>query len=114
MGIEEAMRAVLADDFDPEAASATDTFVYRLLAWGETVGTLAKNGLIDTDLVLDWIWVAGLWEKVGPAARKQRDKTGVPGLYEISRRSPQSKTAEPGIRPAKRPRRGAPSVCRHD
>lgn len=82
MGIEEAMRAVWADGFDPETASVDDVLVTRLLTWGETVGTLTKNGLIDTDLVLDWMWVSGIWARVGPAARKWRDKHGVPQLYE--------------------------------
>lgn len=82
MGLEEAMQAVHADDFDPEAASAEDVLVARLLNWGETIGTLTKNGLLDTDLVLDWLWVAGTWARVGPAARKMRDKHGVAGLYE--------------------------------
>lgn len=82
MGLEEAMHAVYADDFDPEAASADDILVSRVLNWGETIGTLTKNGLLSTDLVLDWLWVAGLWARVGPAARKQRDKHGVPQIYE--------------------------------
>lgn len=82
MGLEEAMHAVYADDFDPEAASADDVLVSRVLNWGETIGTLTKNGLLSTDLVLDWLWVAGLWARVGPAARKQRDKHGVPQIYE--------------------------------
>jgi len=82
MGLEEAMHAVWSDDFDPMAASAEDIFVSRLLNWGETIGTLTKNGLIDTDLVLDWLWVSGIWARVGPAALKQRDKHGVPQLYE--------------------------------
>ena len=82
MGLEDAMHAVWADDFDPEAASADDVLVSRLLNWGETIGTLTKNGLLDTDLVLDWLWVAGVWTRVGPAARKARGKHGVPELYE--------------------------------
>ena len=82
MGLEEAMQAVWADDFDPETASADDLLVSRLLNWGETIGTLTKNGLIDTDLVLDWLWVSGVWARVGPAAIKARDKHGVPALYE--------------------------------
>ncbi|HET7400116.1 MAG TPA: hypothetical protein VFJ94_16495 [Intrasporangium sp.] len=82
MGLEEAMQAVWADDFDPDAASTDDVLVSRVLTWGETVGTLTKNGLIDTDLVLDWLWVAGAWARVGPAARKMREKHGVPQLYE--------------------------------
>jgi hypothetical protein len=82
MGLEEAMHALWADDFDPEAASVEDILVSRLLNWGETIGTLTKNGLLDTDLVLDWLWVSGIWARVGPAARKYRDKHGVPELYE--------------------------------
>ena len=82
MGLEDAQHAVWADDFDPEAASADDVLVSRLLNWGETIGTLTKNGLLDTDLVLDWLWVAGVWARVGPAARKARDKHGVPELFE--------------------------------
>ena len=82
MGLEDAMHSVSADDFDPEAASAQDPLVSRLLTWGETIGTLTKNGLLDTELVLDWLWVAGIWARVAPAVRKERDKHGVPGLYE--------------------------------
>jgi hypothetical protein len=82
MGLEEAMHAVWADDFDPEAASAQDPLVSRVLSWGETIGTFTKNGLLDTDLVLDWMWVSGVWARVGPAALKQREKHGVPELYE--------------------------------
>jgi hypothetical protein len=82
MGLEEAQHALWAEDFDPETASVDDVLVTRVLTWGETIGTLTKNGLLDADLVLDWLWVAGLWSRVGPAARKLREKTGVPQLYE--------------------------------
>jgi hypothetical protein len=82
MGLEEAMQTVWAEDFDPETASVENPLVSRVLNWGETIGTLTKNGLVDTDLVLDWLWVAGAWQRVGPAALKQREKYGVPQLYE--------------------------------
>lgn len=82
MGVEEAMQAVLADDFDPDDATTDDVLVSRILNWGETIGTLTKNGILDTDLVLDWLWVSGLWQRVGPAALKLREKHGVAGLYE--------------------------------
>lgn len=82
MGLEEAMQTVWAEDFDPETASVENPLVSRVLNWGETIGTLTKNGLVDTDLVLDWLWVAGAWGRVGPAALKQREKYGVPQLYE--------------------------------
>lgn len=82
MGLDDALRAVLQDDFDPEAASVDDVAVSHVLTYGETVGTLTKNGLLDTALVLDWWWAAGVWARVGPAALKARDKVGVPELYE--------------------------------
>ena len=82
MGIEEAYLKVFADDFDPEAASPDDPLVGRLLEFHETIGTLTKNGLLDTDLVLDWLWVAGMWQRVGPPALKARHKYGMPQLWE--------------------------------
>ncbi|MFC8503054.1 hypothetical protein ACFUC1_11865 [Pedococcus sp. NPDC057267] len=82
MGLEEAQQAVWADGFDPETATVEDVLVSRVLAWGETIGTLTKNGVMDTELVLDWLWVAGMWSRVGPAATKAREKHGVPQLFE--------------------------------
>ncbi len=81
MGIEEAQQALWADGFDPETASVEDVLISRILVWGETIATLTKNGLLDTDLVLDWLWVFGVWSRVGPAAVKSREKHGVPELY---------------------------------
>jgi hypothetical protein len=66
----------------PEAAEPGDVNVGKILGFNETVGTLVKNGLLDRDLVLDWLWVAGSWERVAPAARRARERSGVPYLYE--------------------------------
>jgi hypothetical protein len=82
LGLQAATRTIFADDFDPESASHSDEAVGIVLAFGETVGTLTKNGLIDTGLVLDWLWVSGMWDRVGPAALRTREKSGVPQLYE--------------------------------
>jgi hypothetical protein len=82
LGIEDAVRAVFDDGFDPETAAAEDKDVSRVLNYGESIGTLTKNGLLDTELILDLWWVSGLWERVGPAALKLREKHGVPELYE--------------------------------
>jgi hypothetical protein len=82
LGLQEATRAVFADDFDPDTADASSPDVNTVLAFGETVGTLTKNGLIDTGLILDWLWVSGLWARVGPAAVKERAKRGLAALYE--------------------------------
>jgi hypothetical protein len=82
MGLQAAMLTILSDDFAPESAAVSDEAVATVLQFGETVGTLTKNGLIDTGLVLDWLWVSGLWQRVGPAAVKARENYGVPELYE--------------------------------
>jgi hypothetical protein len=82
MRLDEASRAIFADDFDPDAAAATDPLIQRILMFNETVGTLVKNRLLDRELVYDWLWVAGSWERVGPAARRARDKAGVAQLFE--------------------------------
>jgi hypothetical protein len=82
MGLDEAARAIFADDFDPAAASSDDKRVGKLLAYGETIGTLVKHGILDKALVLDLYWVTGTWAKVGPAALRAREAAGEPRLYE--------------------------------
>ena len=82
IGLNDATRTLFADDFDREAAEPLDVEVQTVLNYMETVATLVKNDLLDDMLVHDWIWVAGLWERTGPAARKAREKAGEPRLYE--------------------------------
>ncbi len=83
MGLDVAVTAIFDDGFDSASArTEDDAHVRTVLQFGETLGTLTKHGLLDTSLVADWLWVAGLWERVGPAARRDREKFGVPQLYE--------------------------------
>lgn len=81
-GLPEAAGTIFADDFDPDGVEANDPAVRTVLAFNETVGTLVKNGLLDRDLVHDWLWVAGTWARVGPAAKRARERAGAPQLYE--------------------------------
>ena len=78
----EASRTIFADDFDPESAEALDPHVQTVLIFHETVGTLVKNDLLDRDLVLDWLWVSGAWDRVSTAAVDARAVAGVPELWE--------------------------------
>ena len=83
LGIQDAMPRIFADDFDPDTAEAmSDQAVRTMLTFGETIATLTKNDLLRVELVRDWLWVEGIWSRVGPAALKQRDKFGEPRLYE--------------------------------
>ena len=82
LGIEDAMAHVFAPDFDPDTAEGMDPSVRKILAYGESIGTLTKHGLLNSQLVHDWLWISGMWERVGPAAKKVRAEAGEPRLYE--------------------------------
>jgi hypothetical protein len=83
LGIGDALPHVFADDFDPDSADVLDDESVRtLLVFGESIGTLTKHNLLSAELVRDWLWVRGIWERVGPAAIRQREKFGEPKLYE--------------------------------
>jgi hypothetical protein len=81
IGLQDASRKIYADDFDPERAHPLDSEVQTVLVWHETIGTLVKNHLLARDLVYDWLWVAGSWDRVGPAALAAREEAGVPELF---------------------------------
>jgi hypothetical protein len=82
LGLPDAVKAVLADEFDPETTSTDDLSVQKVLAFGETVGTFVKQGVLDHGLVMDMWWIEGLWSRVGGAARRQREHFGEPRLWE--------------------------------
>jgi hypothetical protein len=82
IGLPEASRSVFSDDFDAESAEALDPHVQTMLVFHETVGTLVKNDLLDRDLVLDWLWVSGAWDRVGKAALEARAHAGTSALWE--------------------------------
>jgi hypothetical protein len=82
IGLPDAARTIFADDFDPEAAELSDPDVQKVLTFSETLATLVNNDLLDRELVYDWVWVAGIWERVGPAAKRARAAMGFSALYE--------------------------------
>jgi hypothetical protein len=82
MGLNTAVTAILDDGFDPAATTHQDPNVRIVCNFCETVGTLVKNNLLDRELVLDWMWVAGLWERIAPSVQRDREKFGEPRLGE--------------------------------
>jgi Domain of unknown function (DUF4760) len=82
MGLNEAVIAVLGDEFDPETASTEDPSVQKVLNFGEVVGTFVKQGVLDRGLVVDMWWMEGLWSRVGSAAKRQREQLKEPRLSE--------------------------------
>jgi hypothetical protein len=55
--------------------------VMSVLKWYETVGTLVGQGLINRELVLDWLWVSGVWDRCKAIALAQRART-IPQMWE--------------------------------
>jgi hypothetical protein len=83
LGIEEMLPSLFDESFDPEIADAlADRPVRTLLMFGESVGTLVKHDLLSDELVHDWLWIEGIWARVGPAAGRLRERLGEPRLYE--------------------------------
>jgi hypothetical protein len=82
LGLPEALLGLLSDQFDPETASTADLSVQKVLNFGEVVGTLVNQGVLDRGLVMDMWWIEGLWARVGPVARRQRAHLGEPRLWE--------------------------------
>jgi hypothetical protein len=83
LGVEEAISHLFADDFDPDTADAMDNpAVRKVLMFGESIATLTKHDLLSTKLVNDWLWIEGMWSRVGPAALKHRARFNEPRLYE--------------------------------
>ena len=110
IGLPEASRTIFSDDFDQESAEALDPHVQTILVFHETVGTLVKNDLLDRDLVLDWLWVSGAWDRVGTAALEARAaRRRAAAVGEL-----RGAGADPGLGEAAQPaaRSGAPATIR--
>lgn len=82
MGLERAMTVLMSESFDPQAADPSNESVQTVLTFGESVGTLTKLGLLSSELVHEWLWVQGVWDRVAPAALKARERFGEPRLFE--------------------------------
>jgi hypothetical protein len=56
--------------------------VSKVCAVFETIGTLHKHGLINEELLFDWLAVSLIWNVAAPFALGQRAAVGEPRLYE--------------------------------
>jgi hypothetical protein len=55
-------------------------YVGGVAAWYETIGTLWKHGLIAEELLFDWLYIVGMWERLKPILVAMREST--PQLWE--------------------------------
>jgi hypothetical protein len=65
--------------YSPSSQGYAD--VMKVMSWYETIGTLVKNGLLNRDLVHDWLWIEGAWQRCEAIALRQRDETD-PKMWE--------------------------------
>ncbi|HZJ09113.1 MAG TPA: hypothetical protein VFD39_05415, partial [Trueperaceae bacterium] len=56
--------------------------VHTTLNYFETVGTLHKHGLINEQLLFDWLAVEAVWDRVKSLAIGDREQYGIPALWE--------------------------------
>ncbi len=82
MGLDEAMQEIFSDGYNPNDVSSEDDAVRKVLAFGETVGTLVKHDLLDWDLLSDLFWIDGMWKQVAAHAVHLRERLGEPRIYE--------------------------------
>jgi hypothetical protein len=82
IGLDDASHTLFAEGFEPESSSVDEPAVRKALTFGEVIGTLVKQGVLDRGLVLDLWWPSGTWARVKPSAVQERERLGEPRLYE--------------------------------
>jgi hypothetical protein len=71
-------------EFFEKFPPGTDGFNYvsSVAAWHETVATLWKRGLVNEELLFDWLSVRGIWERMKDVLVAMRERSGTPQLWE--------------------------------
>lgn len=57
------------------------TGILQLMRWMETIGTLYRNGLVNEDLLFDWLGITGTWDRLKPLALSIREHSN-PSMWE--------------------------------
>ena len=81
LDLEDALNVIFSNSFDPDDVTVDSAAVRKVLRYGETIGTLVKHDVLDRALLIDLMWVEGIWARVGAHARFARERTGEPALY---------------------------------
>jgi hypothetical protein len=82
IGLNGAMATIFSEGFDPETAPMDSEPVRIILTFGEMVGTMVKHDVLNRELLLDFLWVDGIWPKVSRHALAVRESANEPRLYE--------------------------------
>ena len=84
-GLHEASNWLWSDKFLPDYAEFRKKFPRGSAGAGharvisthyETLGTLWKNKLINEDLLFDWLWITGVWDRMKGIVLGERKEAG--------------------------------------
>ena len=87
----EATDWVWSDEFDPDhdefagkhpRAGEEASKIRAILNWYETIGTLYKHGLLNEELLFDWLAISHVWDRMKSHALAWREESGEPRMYE--------------------------------
>ena len=90
-GVQAALNWIFSDGFVPDYdefvrkfQKGSDQFLQarRVATFLETVGTVWKHRLINEDLLFDWLWVDGVWDRLKGFALGLRKDAGSPLIFE--------------------------------
>ena len=72
------------DEFDKKFPTGSDEQkkIGTFLMWYETLGTLYKHGLMNGELLFDWLFVSADWERVKDIVLDARERRGNPRVLE--------------------------------
>jgi hypothetical protein len=83
--LDEAVDWLFANEMPAEAAAFDKRYprgseghrhATAILNYMETIGALWKHALLNEELLFDWLWVSGVWERVKGLALSQRQEHG--------------------------------------
>lgn len=81
----EALAACVEDGtfFEKYALDSDERFhINEVATYYEQVGMLWRNGLLELDLVMEWVPASLYWTKIGPILVQAREVFDIPGLWE--------------------------------
>jgi hypothetical protein len=90
-GTQDAVNWLWSDEFIPDYTEFAKKYppgsegclkANKVLGYFETLGTLYKHGLLNEDLLFDWVAVSMVWDKIKDIALGMRQETGEPRLHE--------------------------------
>lgn len=90
-GLPDALSWMWSDEFETEYTKFKEKYppgsegyamAGRICGWYEMLGTLRKHGLFNEELLYDWVFVKGPWERIKGFALGLREEMANPRVYE--------------------------------